>query len=461
MSRLIYDLLGLSPTFVRWNVVRQVELFQANMPRHYLSGAPERPVADELVFLASEEGDFRYEWLELAIRRHNLPASIIYAPRKLFTAPYQHHLRPYLGADGTTLDSTQAAKRSPEFSRRLARLHRHLELILASLRDHFRMHAILTASVGDTAWLETMGIARSLGIPWIVTEREGVIAPAVMRTYPPVIAKMFPTEVDLMLTWNDAHTEFWHRIGVPRERLCTVGDMKTDFWLSPEVWPTRGEIDPRLTDSKILLTYFSFGEKNNIDNIMYPGTTDSWSDLQSDHYEVLRDVARAYPDVQVVVKGGRKYDVSRYLRDYRGEPIPNIVILGPDVQALDLIARSDLIAGFQTTALIESMFVDVPILYLAWGYPYGKIADDLIPFHKTDAVQWIQSKAEFRASLGAWLATPRPWKVNANTSSSRRTFREEYFSGAGGSVALRSYEKMLQVVAPRKPDRCKSTRPCG
>lgn len=444
-------------------VRKQFEKLRKRRQQHYITEGRSRvdlasTAAERTSFrtiLVSNEPDWRYEWLELAIRSNGIRARIVYMPGGLFSGPFLLLLKDFLLQGTTQIDYRKVAQSRIRYERLRARLHKHLELLLKCIIDEFSPDVFVTASLGDAKWRDMIPVAHSLGIPWVVTEREGVIAPVVFRKNPALVRQSFETKIDLMCTSNNVHLEYWECIGIAGGEIDVVGELKTDLWSHPQFWPKRHEVHPSLSEYKVLITYFAFGPKNYIDERFFPEEIGDWTALQEDHYNVLKTVASEHREtLQFAIKGGRANDFTGYFsRDVKDASESNLIVFGSEIQALDLIVNSDLIIGFQTTAMIEAMFSEAPILYPAWGRPYCDVAHDLIPLQQSGAVHWIQSKKELELTIASWLEKPRPWRVDSDVMKNRKLFRELYFHCPDGNVGLRTYKKIdsfLTSLAARK-----------
>ncbi|MFC1914545.1 hypothetical protein ACFLXF_04660 [Chloroflexota bacterium] len=397
------------------------------------------------------ELDYRYDWLEAAIEENNIGCRIVYLSNKLFQEPVIFYMSDFLHEGTTAFDPGKIASHPEKFQRQRAKLRLHLSAILRTLLDEYRPDAFVSASVGDIRWRETIKGARELGIPWVVTEREGVIAPIVFEKNITFVKSQFDPEADLMCASNELHKTYWEKIGLHGGKVVVTGDLKSDIWKNESCWPARYQIHPALREDRILLLYLAFGNRNYIDERFYPNDSRDWSPLQTEHYEVLRNIALEYHDnVQIVIKGGHLHDLSEWFSDnLEGKTPENIIILSSSYQALDLILNADIIVGFQTTALIESMFTDKPILYPAWGDLYSEIQEDLIPLHRSGAVSWVHSKEELQDCIVSFIKNRESLALDKDMLRNRKEFRESYYYRPDGKAGLRTYQAIEDFLKGR------------
>ena len=180
-----------------------------------------------------------------------------------------------------------------------------------------------------------------------------------------------------------------------------TGDIKSDYWLYPDHWPKRNELHASLDPNKLVILYFSFGEKNYIHERFFPKETRNWRYLQQAHSKALVKLAKAYPDkIQIVLKSARK-DESLSAEDQETfkEVQNNIFALGKNYRAQDIIVNSDLIIGMQSTAVIESMFTAIPIIYGGWGELHDDVIKHLIPIPDSGSVIIPKNASDFETYL--------------------------------------------------------------
>jgi hypothetical protein len=87
----------------------------------------------------------------------------------------------------------------------------------------------------------------------------------------------------------------------------------------------------------------------------------------------------------------------------------NVYLLPNELDTRQLIVNTDVVVGFQTTALFESAAAGKPTLYTFWDPAAKLYASELIPFHLYgDLVTIIRSADDLRISLRQdWSAAPR------------------------------------------------------
>jgi hypothetical protein len=151
------------------------------------------------------------------------------------------------------------------------------------------------------------------------------------------------------------------------------------------------------SDNSVL--FFSFDRRDKI----APGPEFahlSWGNFCEDTHRAIFSLARARPDLHVVMK--TKSQTQQYLDimqmiDVLGPVPPNLRILsGGD--PVELIKEARIVVGFNTTANLESLAAGKPVIVPRFG---EALADELQPFilNLGNAVEYADSPEDLKARL--------------------------------------------------------------
>jgi len=271
---------------------------------------------------------------------------------------------------------------------------------------------------------------RALGVPTIVQDKEGTIAPsAMMEEHARVMADRYPPIADHYYFWNETVRDYWRRIGARDEVMTVLGQPRSDFFFHADRWPSKTALG--LTENRPLVVAFTY------DADTYLRTTEAlpdrpWKQLRDETHAAMRDLARER-DVEVVIKAHpQQVELAEVVDEFAGDPVK--VVAGAN-SASHLIVRADVIVGFQSTVMIEAMLTTKPVIYAGWGPAHRKYEAGLVPIHHSGGCELPDSRADLdrmlRAALDGQLA-PSPEMLRA-----RRAFTDRYFYGADGSVSKR------------------------
>src|SRR5262249_47162846 len=158
-----------------------------------------------------------------------------------------------------------------------------------------------------------------------------------------------------------------------------------------------------------------------------------WRRMREELHQVLKRLAAERPDVHVVVKCHPQSQELDAIRSELGGA-ENLTILYGAATAAQLIVHSDVIVGFQTTALIEAMLTDKPIVYCVWAERHAEFARWLLPIADSGACYLPRSPTELQVLLANLLDQPH---VPKSMLDGRREFVGRYIAGADGETANR------------------------
>jgi CDP-glycerol glycerophosphotransferase (TagB/SpsB family) len=167
-----------------------------------------------------------------------------------------------------------------------------------------------------------------------------------------------------------------------------------------------------------------------------------WKALRDASHAAFRELAREHPDVEVVIKAHpQQVELAEVQQEFAADPQPNVHVMAGASTASHLIVLADVIAGFQSTVMIEAMLTQKPVIYAGWGPAHDAHAAGLVPIHTSGGCLVPTSPDDLarmlRAALSGNLA-PGPDMLQR-----RRAFTDRYFYGADGHVS----ERVLTAVA--------------
>jgi hypothetical protein len=284
---------------------------------------------------------------------------------------------------------------------------------------------------------------RAHGIPTVVQDKEGTIAPSdMMLEHARVMAERYPPIADRYLFWNETVREFWRRIGLPDERGAVLGQPRSDFFFHPERWPTKTAMG--LREDKRLVVFFTY------DADTYLRTTEAlpdrpWKQLRDDTHAALRELARERPDIEVVIKAHpQQVELQEVIAEFAAEPQDSVKVTAGAGTASHLIVRADVIVGFQSTVMIEAMLTKKPVIYAGWGETHARHSAGLVPIHTSDGCELPAGRSELARMLRA--ALDGKLEPGPDMLARRKAFTDRYFFGADGHVSERVLDAAAQLA---------------
>ncbi len=334
---------------------------------------------------------------------------------------------------------------SPDMRESVARYKAAFATAFArKLRDETGLDAFITPS--DTFYYLRPLIEelRALGIPTIVQDKEGTIAPsAIMDDHARVLTDHFPPMSDYYLFWSDSHRDFWRRVGIPEARMQVVGQPRSDFFFHSDRWPSKESLG--VAPGKRLVVVFTY-DADSYARSTEPNPERPWKALRDDMHAAVRQLARERSDVFVVVKAHpQQAELAEVTAEFAADPLPNVKLMTGAGSASHLLVHADVVVGFQSTVMIEAMLMTKPVLYVGWGSQHDRLSDGLIPIHRCGGCSLPGNRQELdrmlRQSLDGELAP------TVAMQTARKAFTDRFFFGADGNVSARVLDAAADVLA--------------
>ena len=282
---------------------------------------------------------------------------------------------------------------------------------------------------------------RRLGVPTIVQDKEGTIAPsAMMEEHARVMAARYPPIADQYYFWNATVRDYWERIGTRPEHMHVLGQPRSDFFFHEDRWPSKAALG--LSDKQLAVVF-------TYDADAYLRTTEvladrPWKPMRDETHAAVRELARTH-DVEVVIKAHPQQDrLDEIVEEFAADPQPNVRVVAGANSASQLIVRADVIVGFQSTVMIEAMLTSKPVIYAGWGPLHERHAAELVPIHTSGGCEVPRDRADFERMLRAALAGELA--PSAEMLRARRAFTDRHFYGADGQVSRRVLDTAAAFV---------------
>ena len=224
----------------------------------------------------------------------------------------------------------------------------------------------------------------SVGV--IVMQKETTISPDVMDYLSLEVGQFTPFLSDFMTVCSERHKQFWIRAGIDPELVAVTGQPRFDLYALSVERKMSGK--PRL----LYLTYDDVAYLPTEDGLIFDGT---WRDLRLETERILSEFSDVY-----------EIRVKQHPQQVIGDTALNAAVVEVDrfADTRHLILDSDLVVGFQTTALYEAVVCGKPVVYPAWGSTFDVVKRTLCRFEEIPGmINWATSEDHFRGILGAGL----------------------------------------------------------
>jgi hypothetical protein len=310
------------------------------------------------------------------------------------------------------------------------------------LEDHFTrapFDAIVMPS--DTFFYvrAVPGIAHSLGVPFLVVQKETTISNHTMREHALAVGRYAPPLADRMTVCSERHKQFWLRAGADPSKISVTGQPRFDYYLHPERWPTSVQTH-RARPTVLFLSYAV--------DAYHPDEGRggrAWDALHRETEAGLYELARRGWLVQIKPHPQQSGDDMRGWRERAGALWNrDVVPVNAGADTRQLIVNADVVVGFQTTALLEAMIAGRPSVYTGWDDSAISFGDDLIPFHDwADLITVVRRPEEFTDAVASLLKV----ECTPEVLSSRNQKAEYYLGPLDGGASNRVLDIVTQEVS--------------
>jgi hypothetical protein len=285
-----------------------------------------------------------------------------------------------------------------------------------------------------------------LGVPFFVAQKETTISPETMESHAERVRRYAPPIADRMTVCSELHRQFWLRSGADPGAVEVTGQPRFDFYAG---------LGPERTDAGYgrggpVALFFSY----QVD-AYHPSEgegTPVWAELHHQTEEGL--FALAERGWRVFIKPHPQQPWSaerRRIARAAGRALNDRVFLvDPGEDARRLVAGADVVVGFQTTALLESMAAGRPVVYTGWDPEAARLRAELIPFGEwSEAITVVESAGELPS------AVERARESGTGTEAARQ-IAEQYLGPADGGASRRTIEAIRECAgrfqAARTPE---------
>lgn len=265
---------------------------------------------------------------------------------------------------------------------------------------------------------------RVLGVPTVCVQKETTIAPFTMDEESQVIRRLVPPISVAMAVCSERHREFAIRCGADPASVTVTGQPRFDMYALARRTGPPGGPPPSIL-------FLSFDDLAYLPPDAESSGLGTWRPLRQEVERVLARLA----DTGAWRVVAKTHPQQLALEDQLG---PRVERAPRGADTRKLIAESDVVVGFQTTALFEAAMAGRPVLYVAWGPAYEATLPLLIPFHEhPEMATRVASASELADKLAA--GDPRALPIPGVAG---RAWAEEHLGPIDGSAT----ERVLRIV---------------
>ncbi len=297
----------------------------------------------------------------------------------------------------------------------------------------YKIDIIITPS--DIFWWirEFIAVGHDNDIKTFVVDKEGLISPFDFNAEAKRIRERVPFISDHIFVWSDRQKQYWQKIGASENKITVLGQPRSDLFHCEQ----NKAIDRYFNCSQPLVTLFSYEDTAYVPPYLARQGI-SWKAMKTETHDYVFDLAKNNPEYNFVIKTHPQQSDLTLLREkYQRD---NLAVIGGAAVANELIQRSELIIAFQTTGVIEAMFMNKKVIYPCWDDNYQDLINDVLPFHDAPGIAVTKSFEDFKQICRRFFNQDETdFNFSEEEIKQRDEFINKYLYKPDGNVSLRFF----------------------
>ncbi len=258
--------------------------------------------------------------------------------------------------------------------------NKECQCIFDALNYRFNIKLIVTASDMFYWVREFINVAHDNRVNTVILDKEGLISPSHFKSESERKRKFTPLISDHIYVWSERQVEFWQESGVNKKNITVIGQPRSDNFFRKKTY----KVDKMFDVPQPLITFFTYEDTAYIPISLVREENLSWKGMKEETQDHLYQLAKVHPEYNFIFKAHpQQTDLESIQSKYT---LPNLRVVGGSDIANELIIRSELIIAFQTTAIIEAMFMEKNVIYTAWDDTINFISEEIIPYHQAQGI---------------------------------------------------------------------------
>ncbi|MGI8509597.1 MAG: hypothetical protein ACR2MQ_09755 [Gemmatimonadaceae bacterium] len=341
--------------------------------------------------------------------------------------------------------SDLARYHAPEYASARARYRERARQIAFELYLTFPFEALVVPS--DTFFYirDVIQVVRELGIPTVTVQKESGVSAKSLEHHSADMRHWFPFCGDAMTVCSQKSKDFWVAAGADPSDVSVLGQPRFDVYHAGGVAADLSAAGVELSPDRPVLLFLSYDLDAYAEERTAGTAHRPWERLHRETEEVL--VALAHAGLYtVVVKPHPQQDAAQLAAlTERLSSVPHAYILPTSLDTRALLLASDVVVGFQTTAIAEAMIAGKRVVYTFWTATAEREKALLLPFHgMEDAIDVATSPRDLRDRLTA-PALPLSDAIRAK----RQGYCEPYLGLVDGSASRRVWDCVRSQIAAK------------
>lgn len=311
------------------------------------------------------------------------------------------------------------------------------KIIFRTLYRRLNFDIILTPSDAYYWIREFIHVSKNENVPTVVVDKEGTISPYYFVNHCLEVKDLYPPISDKFIVWSENQKEFWSNCGVSPDNIEIIGQPRSDLLMSLK--PEKLNLFEEERNPTVL--FYTYELDAYIPSHMYEAGL-TWSDLRNQCHEQIKRLAQENSEVNFIIKcHPQQLDIEEIENDFNG--YENLKVLTGSASSNQLLVNSDLVVGFQTTALIESIVLRKPTIYTFFSESVHSFKEGILPFHEYSAFETVSSDIELYDKIKEFIKN----KFSSNIpDESREKLIKRYLNNPDGKVGRRVLNYLQQYL---------------
>lgn len=313
------------------------------------------------------------------------------------------------------------------------------------LYDIFKIYQFdLFIAPSDTFFYirDVIDACESLGVQFIVVQKELGVSPYLFEKHALELLESFPVKCDFMTTCSDDSKLFWCRAGGKQDKIFVVGQPRFDFYFR-KLSIEESSNSPIKKQNKTNVLFLSYDLNAYSATVVDGRLNKPWEKIHNETIEALAEIA-ALDNICVYVKPHPQQDMDSLNKiKARVSNLENFVLLPGNTDTRLLILESDIIVGFQTTALLEAMAINKKVIYTFWSEKVEELKNGLLQFHTlANCINIAKSPNDIK-----YFITNPQYIIGGNEINQEQiSIRKSEFVSLLGPVDGRSSERTWNII---------------
>jgi CDP-glycerol glycerophosphotransferase (TagB/SpsB family) len=167
--------------------------------------------------------------------------------------------------------------------------------------------------------------------------------------------------------------------------------------------------------------------------------------MKTETQEYLFELSINHPEYNFIFKAHpQQHDLEELKKQYKRT---NLCVVGGSSLANELIIRSELIIAFQTTSILEAMFMNKKIIYTEWDPAIEKMKDLILPFGDANGLVVAKSFEQFKILCSKFFNEDKSdFKFTEEEEKNKHEMVNKFLYKPDGNVCKRFYEEIDRLM---------------